>query len=95
MTDSTKICDHDCTAIIDTGTSMMIGPTKQVDKIHKLIHAINLEALTLRSEEYSEYKSLDMVNLVYRRNTIDVNYHASITKQANKRLIKISNISFL
>uniref|UniRef100_A0A8D1CXK2 Peptidase A1 domain-containing protein n=1 Tax=Sus scrofa TaxID=9823 RepID=A0A8D1CXK2_PIG len=32
-------CPSGCSAIVDTGTSMLLGPSKEVAKIHSLINA--------------------------------------------------------
>ena len=36
-------CPSGCSAIVDTGTSMLLGPSKEVAKIHSLINAKHVE----------------------------------------------------
>jgi len=35
-------CDGGCTAIVDTGSSLMVGPTKETDAINKMIGGVEL-----------------------------------------------------
>ncbi|EDV29381.1 uncharacterized protein TRIADDRAFT_19041 [Trichoplax adhaerens] len=60
--DNVRLCNRDCSAIIDTGTSMIIGPTEQVDRIHQEIHAVNLDELMDSRIDCNVVDSLPVIN---------------------------------